>query len=887
MNFKISPSRDSSVAAFMDDRGNRKRRLNEDSGQHGQVVASAAAAANGSPAPFIPPANKRQFTGSGSSSPLNNTKEDTENMTAAEGVLLNFQKEAIWRQMQEYKREIARAQERIDQLEDKQADYDSQINSVDAYWNKLLEELRTLVSRSRISVQKDDMFLKDGSSFASLLCQGSDLQQENQDIRELTENATKPTVEASCERTKEIVLKLLRIIEAWTTQRGSFWTGYRESDTAIQESSVIQQLVAEYNNITRQFKKGQTDIDSLQAKCHEYSGQVLRLKNELEITKHRIEETSENLDDSSEKIRQIERRIDREKNALGSTISSSQSITNIANITAATLNDMSEASRDELLQFRRLAISRLAEIEETNLQKTQMKDDLDKLRAQLDQLSDEKIQDSQYVRTLLVQMQSARHEGEFYRGEVLRLRADLEDLHASRRRFVDTLETEEKNRRATLEAELKKLESDISRVKDIRDRFQQMYENRCSKDDYEIQQNQEIRKIANTRKDRITTLSTEISRLQTMLATTSDDWDSYAFYLKNPDDVATLKDLKSKLSESGELINKLHMELESTREASLQARDLEAVRSSESQLKEQVDALSTRLAHLDSIVGPEADDEIKALMTAIEARDAAIKRLELKVQAHEAVQTPLLNELHTVANAWGQLEEATSRKAIDLAQKEDLIFKLLSDKTRQESKCNNLIRAKDQSANMMAVMKRQSDMQLDQISRLEERERSLNQQMTTLEKEQTVLSSEVTAQKTKLQEYTQINSGYKEKFSRQEERLLELQSLLKERTDAFENETAVRKRLVGESESMKRKIEEHAKKSEGGSGDSEASKQAARYLKLLKCPACDVNFKSHVILRCMHVFCKNCMDKQMEFRQRKCPTCRENFGAKDVKEIYL
>src|SRR5690348_18076611 len=55
-------------------------------------------------------------------------------------------------------------------------------------------------------------------------------------------------------------------------------------------------------------------------------------------------------------------------------------------------------------------------------------------------------------------MQSVRHESEFYRSEVLRLRSDLDDLHSSRRKFVDTLENEEKNRRAALEAELKKLE---------------------------------------------------------------------------------------------------------------------------------------------------------------------------------------------------------------------------------------------------------------------------------------------------------------------------------------------------------------------------------------------------------------------------------------------
>ena len=114
----------------------------------------------------------------------------------------------------------------------------------------------------------------------------------------------------------------------------------------------------------------------------------------------------------------------------------------------------------------------------------------------------------------------------------------------------------------------------------------------------------------------------------------------------------------------------------------------------------------------------------------------------------------------------------------------------------------------------------------------------------------------------------------------------ELQTLLKERTDAFEAEANARKRLLEEAEPLRRKLDEQARKPEG-SADSEAAKQAARYLQLLKCPACDTNFKSHVILRCMHVFCKSCMDKQLEFRQRKCPTCRESFGAKDVKEIYL
>ncbi|KAF9898108.1 E3 ubiquitin-protein ligase bre1, partial [Lobosporangium transversale] len=754
----------------------------------------------------------------------------------------------------------------------------------------LLDDLESLISRFSIQIDGNDAISKEEGSFASMLLrksdsrnQGSDQDHEqDQEIRELTENAIKPSVEETSVRSKDIVLKLLCIVENWVEQRSDFWAGV-DSPANDQQSSTVQQLSEECKNTAQEFKKGQTEINHLQAKYHQFTEHVLRLKNELEMTKNRIRETEEELDEWKERLRRVESNIEREKKMSEAGALSSQTG---AMSTISLLGDLNGTSREELLYFRHQALSRLTELEEMRAQRSQLQEELDKTRAQFMHLSDEKIQDSQYVKSVLVQIQSARYDADHYRSEVQRLRTELDDMHASRRRFVDTLEAEEKNRRATLEADVKKLENDIIRVRDSRDRFQQMYESRCNKDEYEMQQNQEIRKIANTRKDRITALSSEILRLQTMLTSASDDPMSFAFYLKDPQDKEALQDLRAKISEAENQLATLGMELESSREAMQQSRDLESVNASEAQLKEHVEGLTAKLANLDRLVGSEADDEVKALVATVEAKDEVIKRLELKIKAHKAVQAPLLSELHTVANAWDQLEKATSRKAIDLAQKDDLIFKLLSDKTRQESKCSNLVRAKEQSANMTAVMKRQSTMQQDQIRRLEEREKSLNQQMVSLEKEQTVLTSEAITHKIKLQEYTQLNSAFKEKFTKQEERLTGLQALLKGRMDAYENESTARKHLLEEAESMKRKIEENAKKSEGA-GDSETVKQAARYLKLLKCPACDVNFKSHVILRCMHVFCKSCMDKQMEYRQRKCPTCRENFGAKDVKEIYL
>ncbi|KAF9398079.1 E3 ubiquitin-protein ligase bre1 [Mortierella sp. AD011] len=894
----ISPSKDSRVAASMEDRSIRKRKLTDEATEvPTSAVSSVVADDNDSGVDNLSlKKNKLSGVDNASKNPVY-TSYSKDISEPVEEVLQNFQKDAIWRQMQDYKREFLRAQGRITQLNDRQIDYEAHLSTVDIYWNQLLQDLRMLMSKVDIHLEAKDLIFQDGTSFASFLLNEPNGDNRHHGIKNITINTLKPAVEARSEYTKEIVIKLLRIIEDWGEQRDSFWNTLKDIDPSAKENAIVQELTREHNMVAALYKKDQLDIDQLHAKCHGFTDQVLRLKNELETAKTRLEEAVENLDESKERLRRVEKSLDRERSTIVAAVTSGEifgenysgtpdAVTPSAGPVDLKAEDQ-DTSRDELLQYRELAVTRLTELEEMKVQRIQQRNELDLLRMQLNHIPDDRIQDTQHVKSLLSQIQYARNDADHYRSEAAKLKVDLEELYLSRRKFMEDLETEEKNRRATLEGELKKLESEISRLRDSRDRFQQMYEARCTKDDYEMQQNQEIRKIANTRKDRITTLATDIQRLQIMLAANTGDKDAFAFYLNGSTDKSFLDDLRNKLKNSEDQIKALNIELEASKEATSQLPELREAILSERQLKAKVEELSVKLNKLEGLIGSNTDDPVKALTAAIKAKDEAIQLLEQRVQAHEAIQAPLLNELHTVATAWGQLEEATSRKVIDLAQKEDLIYKLLSDKTRQESKCNLLIRAKDASANMTAVMKRQSDMQLDQIRKLEEREKNLNIQMATLEREQTLLNSSIALHKTKLQEYSQQNASFKEKYSRQEERLSELQNMLKERTDAYENEAFARRRLLEETEAMKRKIDEQTKAESSSGEHSEAAKQASRYLKLLKCPSCDVNFKSHVILRCMHVFCKQCMDNQLEYRQRKCPTCRESFGAKDVKEIYL
>jgi len=55
----------------------------------------------------------------------------------------------------------------------------------------------------------------------------------------------------------------------------------------------------------------------------------------------------------------------------------------------------------------------------------------------------------------------------------------------------------------------------------------------------------------------------------------------------------------------------------------------------------------------------------------------------------------------------------------------------------------------------------------------------------------------------------------------------------------------------------------------------------------LACPVCNTRDKQVILLRCRHMFCRQCVDKNIKNRSRKCPACAQRFDIKDVGDIWL
>ncbi|RKP35152.1 hypothetical protein BJ085DRAFT_42082 [Dimargaris cristalligena] len=184
---------------------------------------------------------------------------------------------------------------------------------------------------------------------------------------------------------------------------------------------------------------------------------------------------------------------------------------------------------------------------------------------------------------------------------------------------------------------------------------------------------------------------------------------------------------------------------------------------------------------------------------------------------------------------------------------------------------------------MIMALKRQSVKQMEHIRVLEDKDKLLAKQVQVLEKEVVATQSAVKACKEKLEDMSLRQNEVTDSLTRAETRFNDVQRLLAERTANLEKESHHSRRLQEECQTLRRKLDRSTKEQ----ADDQLRSERDEYKALLKCSSCSTRFKSHVITRCMHVFCNECLQARLETRQRKCPSCAEPFGANDVRKIFL
>ncbi|ORY04513.1 hypothetical protein K493DRAFT_53437 [Basidiobolus meristosporus CBS 931.73] len=693
---------------------------------------------------------------------------DDDPATQAEEHILNFQKEAIWRQMQTYKRRAQRAQEAITKLKEKQDSYGARFLLVAHTWEKLLDDLKLVASRlggTAIEFEPEKNFL-------SFLLNEDDEDNELQDFVKDKAGFSKGIL-------TQIVNKLLTIEE----KRQLTSTELQKLAEAKSSEDIVSHLKRENKELKELYDQQNASMSELQQRYRDLSSKSATVDQTLQQTQLKVHEISNQLDEAKVELERLERSIDRSncsttRDQVNSKPSNTEENNGVQEVYIKK-EGISEAGLEgQSAHFASLAERRLKELEEMRNERIKLRETIDQLHFQISGVSDDLILESPTFKHL--QSQCNRYRGDAIRlGEAVeKLNRELDDLRAVQRVNQEKIEQEELNRRNILETQIRKLQEELASAKKTRDHFKRELDLRNSKDNAELIQNQQIKIIANSRKDQITSLMLEVRRLKMRIAANAGDKEALEYLSKAPENQEdSVEDsLRKDLKKAEARIQELTTQIQVYRQASEENVHLQDVMLSEQKSKERVEELQRTVAEqLERIRLLESGNSgIVSLTEQVKSSEEKIKELELKCEFHEKTESQLMSEIENVGKAWVQLEEQNSRKVLDLAQKEDKIVELLAEKSKSEQKCAILAKQKDNYTALSMSLKRQSEKQMEQIRRLEEKERMSTQQFANMERELASANSGLKTCKEKLVDTMYELDEAKDKVAKTEHKITEV-----------------------------------------------------------------------------------------------------------------
>ncbi|KAJ2162678.1 E3 ubiquitin-protein ligase bre1 [Coemansia sp. RSA 552] len=816
-----------------------------------------------------------------------------------------FQKEAIWRQMREYKRDAERAFQRSSQLEKRHIQWEERIASVCTLWDHAARDIDTIVGNSTSSSSSSSTEPSGLATYEAWLemLLPQRLPTANHEPRAADmDGDARSTADAQVgiERFNASVQGILRQLQAKGAQPQIDW---QAAVDRITESRATQSsndsLLSQVALLSRQLSDSRGMLEQRENELRRALKQLDRAAcSTVNVPKPESQAPSDSSPSAVAATGEGQRPHE--------SVPASPGLPAAVNGTGESAAAKLQAQREQADQ-KQLAEQRLAEIEEKVRENTELQTQVDSLKLQIAAVPDYIISETSLYKQTEASRDYFSAQAQRLQAEVERLFAEIGELRTSRTEFEEGVLAESTAQRQALEAEMQRIQNDLVRVRHHRDQVQRELEERRAQDSVEDQKSAELKLLSDVRRERMNALVSENKRLLAYVAVLKGDRAAFEAYTDEDlsRTTAVADELRTKLEQVArrekqltEQLAALTVQGDGQDEARVTSPSQQSgVGSETSRLlselqsaREEADQLQLRVRKYEEILGNSLLDGQGAIVedAAAKSSELALKQKrvdELTLERDGLAKTSEMmeRELQTICDSFAKLEEQNTSKVWDLAAKEQAIARVIAEKSKYEEKFIGL--NKDREAQRMAnqALRAQNAKQLEHIKAVEERDRALAQQLSLVGNEAQQATQAWQTTQTHLQEVQQRMQELEEQNKALEAKAGVTAAALNERTEALGHLEHEKRRVEESLELASRRISEAEKLTD----QSGMAKLCADYKALLKCPTCQTNFKSHVLLRCMHVFCKQCIDSRIETRQRKCPSCSEPFGVKDVRQIYL
>ncbi|KZS93960.1 hypothetical protein SISNIDRAFT_484923 [Sistotremastrum niveocremeum HHB9708] len=803
--------------------------------------------------PSAHPAKKRALA-SPSDSPvhLNGAEANGVDEALDGDKLERFRKDAIFRRMKYYARECSRAQAQAEELEQMRKQYHANVAAIEACWSQLIQQLRARVNTERLpsevpSTSLYDLALRtDGVQSTELSEALKDRSRLTQELIDLTQDTSAPPLAPDVAELKSRTTSL-------------------EAEVAL----LREELALSRSNLEHSESRGQKCMEELvlaQSRLDRAESEVVGKGK----TSSRPEEASPvepTVPKESETAPEESRRLGAERLE--------------AQLLAHPLAPYEMSNAPALLEYRRTRISQL------ELTQKKQNEALIALRRQLADPTMAVISGSMIYKTLGQEAIKYKTLYEGLLGSQAELQSELAELTTARNDFQREFASADAAIIEELKNQLTARNNDLIRLRESRDALEAEVKERkgASSAPSATGLLQQAKIHSASRQERIKSLESEISSLKLRTAGNAQDEDYCHFLLRNNESGTNFVDYMKKTLASTQ--NRLQV-LEAAVEESMN--DPDGFLKREVELRERLSATETELAKLKSVF---SDPEIHDLAQQIQSLTERLKTAQLANEAKEKEVGDLQRSLDQLAAAWETLDNQMNNKIFDATAMHEKLKKSDTERRKTADKFFAVSRVKDQLEHEQKAQTRVVEKQRELLEKQKELLDTLRKEMDS---HKLIIGPYEASFQNHNQRFEKI-LGEKEalelliaQLKKEADIKLEAYNSLNDSLHKEQIETReLNEKLIEVKEELERErlLQKSTRPANTSAREADLEIQLKDCMTLLKCSTCKLAMRSHLLQKCLHTFCKSCIDARVSTRQRKCPACQMAFAQSEVQPLYL
>ncbi|KAF9049980.1 BRE1 E3 ubiquitin ligase-domain-containing protein [Panaeolus papilionaceus] len=794
---------------------------------------------------------KRILTGANGSPRANGAADDEEENFANKLEL--FRKEAIFRRMKHYSRENERSLARIQELEQRKTTCEAGLAAMSACWSQLVETIRLLV-------QPEDI---------------PDVGVHAQDIFDLTchiQDETSPEFAAALSETVNATQALVTKFVQLGPHNGPRVVA---SDAFPQ----CQKAQNECHVLRSELSVLRAKLEDCENQKHQYHTALMSAQNQLERSKSqtvRMVETRSNLERDGESGQEGKEEVQRTPSSPA--VSSTPNHVN---------GSHDSAEIDSLVEKVQRRDAKIAELEnEAALlrdQKTML--ELDVKAPPTEQITEHPLYKALYNHAVLTEQIVAERDA-----QIAKLSEDILVYQTQSADWEEHSTNASNQIMQDLRNNLLKRDQENARLREQREQQASELVERKQKDAVKCASLQEYKFLAENNSERVGVLQSELSRCKAQLAANANAKDIMLFFLGGDhDQFKYWESLKAQKQQYENRIVALEQTLSNQQDQATQLRG-------EAHALEQLAEARTQLAFYERTFGNYSSlpPDANKLAQQLRVKEEELERLRLSEMQSRESEAAVYSELEKLTSLWESLNQELKSKVFDLAAMEERLTKSGLDKAKSDNKYFAAMRDKEAVDNERKNLVRTLEKQSKVVDRLTEVEKQLRHQLLTCQNELSQHKKLVNESRNRIAVLEKENPELHTCLETEQKRVKELSTLNAEREQSMKRKYEDYLRQVDDLSRSCTQYERQItllrseRSTEVKKSTSTMEDEVVTNLKkILICSTCKGPFRNTVITKCMHTFCKGCVDSRLQTRQRKCPACNLPFGTSDVQTIYF